>query len=242
MSDRSEIEESVSPTADASLSFRRVRLEALEVFRSVTWAEDGGPIACVWQQKHEPAHVAAYCNLLSHLEALEELLEGGTWCDDVSLSLAFDDGPDSEKLFRFLTTSFLLIDQCFVDCREILQAADGKDLQPASRAFAEFINRVWKHRGSRAKGKASPAFHSCGHHGPYFFEDDAISTPPPPDDCYLSLRHRPAGDCGAVTVVVPSLKAAINRIGEELSSISELLSEPAARGRVEAKWGSVELG
>lgn len=214
--------------------FRDVRKGALVELKRAFRSDDGYQRFCEWQDAHGP-HIAIYCNSLSHAEALEDLLEHGIWCDDIHLVDGFSD--DDDRLFRFYAVAFLVLEACFYDLREIAKTVTtGARLPADADSLMGFINNVWKHRAGEQGLR--PAFHKTHHHGPYLFMDcpgfeDAL----PEDRAYLSIDHEPLEINQPLTLVVPSLYAAMSAFGGAVAHVGRQLEGDQPRASIEAAWG-----
>jgi hypothetical protein len=94
-----------------------------------------------------------------------------------------------------------------------------------------FINNVWKHRAGEQGPR--PAFHKTHHHGPYLFTDcpgfeDAL----PEDRAYLSIDHEPSEINQPLTLIVPSLYAAMSAFGGAVAHVGNGLPLVAWRHRL----------
>jgi hypothetical protein len=186
--------------------------------------------------------VAVYCNVLSHLEAIEELLGGGRWCDDILVTSEFSPDDDLEALFRYYGLTFLGVEECIADLRLIRGAACNSrgrmaKVEPHAEDYMGYINHVWKHRDH--SGLAAE-FHRMHHHGPYLFADHPhYREGLPADGTYVAMGHRtPRHITPPVPLVVPSLIGAMQALGEVVLATSRLLrSDPGARQRVRNVYG-----
>ena len=223
-----------------AVEFLEVRNAALAELDKGALTPAGQWRPCVWQNYRAASHVGPYCNALSHLEALHDLLEHGTWCDDVELSPWLNDADDTEQLFRFYGIVFLAWHELVQDLRLIHGAAlPGKSKSikvPSVDELMGFVNRVFKHRGT-PDGDAS--FHERHHHGPYLFADaPAYAEALPADGQYVAVGQRPrAGARPPLPLVVPSLIDAMRRTSEALRATSSILRHSDARARVIAAYG-----
>ena len=216
--------------------FRAIRADAYEALNRGTRDPDGYEILCVWQDRHDE-HVGIYCNALSHLEPLGDLLEHGAWCDEVAVPAEFvGDECGVEELFRFYSMAFLMLSECLADLRDIARTVrrQAKMTEDAEHLIA-YINRVWKHRES-TQGE-QPPFHKAHHHGPYLFADAVdYQSALPPDGRYIALDHAPTGSDVALPLVVPSLVDAVRSVGAQVEAINTILEDPHARAEVEGAW------
>lgn len=228
-----------SRSSSVLVKFEAVRGEALsELARGARTRTQWRP--CVWQRYRTSIHVAPYCNVLSNLEALDDLVSFGDWCDHVELVPAFDERDEAEMLFRFFGLVLLAWERVESDLRVIRNAAgaanDGKLTQ--TDLFMGFVNRIFKHR-ERGQGRTDTAFHAHHHHGPYLFADArGYQRALPADGCYRALDHRtPTTSATAIPLVLPSLVSAMHALSVSLRSTSSVLANPAARARVESAYG-----
>lgn len=218
--------------------FEVVREGALAELQRAFRADDGYQRFCEWQDAHEP-HIAVYCNSLSHAEALEDLLEHGTWCDDIRIVEGFSE--DDVRLFRFYTVAFLVLEACLCDLREITRAVTkGARLPSDAAALMGFINNIWKHRAGEQGQR--PAFHKTHHHGPYLFADcPGFEAALPEDGAYLSVDHQPSEVNQPLPLVVPSLHVAMSAFGGAVAHVGKQLDGEQARHSIEAAWGDAEF-
>lgn len=219
-----------------TIAFGDVRLAALAELDKGAFTPARQWRPCVWQNYRDASHVGPYCNALSHLKALYELLEHGTWCDSIEIGPCLDDTDEAECLFRFYGLVFLAWHEHVQDLRLIHGAAlpgKGKSAKvPNVDELMRFVNHVYKHRGTR-DGDAS--FHERHHHGPYLFADVPGHDAALPVDGFVAVGHRPRP--GALPLVVPSLVDAMRRTAQALRTTSGILRRPDARARVIASYG-----
>lgn len=229
-------------TSDQEITFQEVRFEALDALRRGMYTPNGNVRPCVWQDYAPSRHVAPYCNVLSHVETLEDLLLSGSWCDDVVLEPTFDESEDTLRLFRWYGLAFLAFEECIADLRLVRHAARSgpKKVEADAESYMGIINVVWKHRDQAHQGGA---FHRMHHHGPYLFADRrGFRTALPPDDVYLALGHpTPSHAHPPVPLVVPSLVTGMRALARVLTSTSSVLRDRAARARVEKEYGAVRF-
>jgi hypothetical protein len=233
-------------TTSAGVRFSVVRVEAVTQLERGLYTTRGNPRPCVWQNYAPSRHKAVYCNVLSHLESLEDLLRNGQWCDDAVLEPAFSETDDCIRLFRYYGLVFLAFEECVADLRLIRGAARGINngskakVEPDAERIMGFVNHVWKHRN--APGQAD-AFHRLHHHGPYLFADcAAFENALPGDGAYLAMGHTtPSNVSPPVPLVVPSLISAMNALRSVLLATSTLLRHREARRRVESQYGTIPL-
>lgn len=212
----------------AAVRFGAIREAASATLSKGSLDPSGEPLLCVVQDQHTE-HVAVYCNLLDHFSALDTHLDLADWSDEIELPAEFDDSAEVELLFRYYTITFLAIEECFMDLRQLATAAGGPRESKKVGAMIGEINRIWKHR-DKDQGSAG-AFHQVHHHGPYYFAD-AGQTPPTPSTA-----------SGAAPLVVPSLAEAAQLLVDWLKALVTYLDgSPAARAKVEQKWSTVPLG
>lgn len=224
-----------------SVEFGLVRADALTALergartRSYQWRP------CVWQLYRPAVHVGPYCNALSHLQALDELLANSSWCDHLELRPELDESEEAEALFRFVGLVLLAWEQVEADLRLIHGAAspgrgNSRDI-PETVPLRGFLNHVIKHRGTPHGDGA--AFHRQHHHGPYLFEDaPQYRRALPSDGAYTALGHRtPATATMGLPLVVPSVVDAMQVLSRALRRTSSLLRDPSARRRVVEKFG-----
>lgn len=216
-------------------TFGEVRVSALGALRAAAWDQDGYPLYCVMQDRHEGLHVGVYCNALSHIEALSELLDYARWCDEHDMRDARGDSDEAERLFRYYTTVFLLIEECHQDLIDIAATADLEQSGPLNR-LTGFVNRVLKHRRSHDHGVVG-GFHVSNHHGPYYFADDpehAIALPA----AYTSINNYGALKSGVATaLLVPSMVDAARALAQAVAVAAADTSTPAALAQIEAEYG-----
>ena len=126
--------------------FGTMRLKARAELHRGMFTRHDNPRPCVWQDYSPSRHDAVYCNVLSHLETLDDLLTRGTWCDDITLHREFRDDDDCMRLFRYYGLVFLGFDQCIADLRTLVTVATGSKKQQKLDARIEsymgFINSV----------------------------------------------------------------------------------------------------
>ena len=230
---------------DEPVCFEAIRENAVSELDRWSRTRVGQWRPCVWQQYREASHVAPYCNVLSHLQALDDLLRFGTWCDHVELTAWTDDSDEAEMVFRYYGIVFLLWEELVADLRIIGGAA--KTGKPTKRKLSTteplmaFINHTWKHRISSLR--AGRPFHVSHHHGPYVFADvpgylDAL----PSDGAYAALDHRPPlGTMGPLMLVVPSITLAMKDLGRALLETSSLLRDASSRQKVIDVYGARRL-
>ena len=231
----------MSSDASTDRNFRGVRADAFEALNEGLRDSDGYPLLCTWQDQHAD-HVGIYCNALSHLDALSDLLLYGQWCDDIVLQAKFTDDERVERLLRFYSIVFLILCECLTDMRNIVQTVSPRaKLVGDAEALMGYVNRVWKHRV--ASHGAGVPFHKSHHHGPYLFADSLNFAAALPDDGrYFGLGHTPAPGDGPMPLVIPSLVKAIRVVGVQVLEVSTLLEDADARGKVELAWTSGEVG
>ncbi len=226
------------------MRFQTVRLDALKQLRRGLYTAYGNPRPCVWQKYAQSAHDALYCNVLSHLQALEDLLNDGLWCDQVLLGSDFTLDDDVEGLFRYYGLAFLAFEECVADLRLVRGAAapgqSGRKakVEEGAEVYMDYINHVWKHRGQN--GRAA-AFHRVHHHGPYLFADHPrYREALPADGNYVAMGHStPQYVAAPVSLVVPSLTGGMRALGGVLLATSKLLrNDPHARQRVRSVYGT----
>ncbi|GAB3176019.1 hypothetical protein GCM10027059_50240 [Myceligenerans halotolerans] len=226
--------------------FESVRTGSLAALRRAFRDEDGYERYCEWQDGHD-SHVAIYCNAMSNVKALEDLLQHGTWCDDVELveGLTVEDDPfdasqaNDDRLFRYYTQAFNDLAPCLTDLRTIANSTKAAKLPIEADSILGFINNVWNHR-SREQGQR-PAFHKTHHHGPYVFADcPGYEAVLPADGVYLAIDHSPSKTTQPVPLVVPSLRAAMSAFGTAIAHIDNRLKDEQARSAVEAEWGEAK--
>jgi hypothetical protein len=228
------------------VQFSVVRVEAVTQLERGLYTTQGNPRPCVWQNYAPSRHKAVYCNVLSHLESLEDLLRSGGWCDEAILEPVFSEADDSIRLFRYYGLVFLAFEECVADLRLIRGAARGTESRSKVKVEADaemlmgFLNHVWKHRN--APGQAD-AFHRLHHHGPYLFADCAgFEAALPIDGAYVAMGHTtPPHVPPPVPLVVPSVVLAMKALSEVLLATSTLLRHRGARRRVESKYGTIPL-
>ena len=129
-------------------SFKEVRIAALAALQKSAWDADGYPIYCVMQDRHEDVHVGVYCNALSHIEVLSEHLDNATWCDGIKMHNARGESEDAERLFRYYTTVFLIMEECRQDLMDIGKTVSLRR-QDALDGIATFTNKMLNHRPSQ---------------------------------------------------------------------------------------------
>lgn len=215
--------------------FSEVRADAFEVLGRGTRDEDNYDLLCVMQDRHE-RHVGIYCNALSHITALSDLLEHGAWCDDVTMRPEFVDDIGHDKLFRYYSTAFLLLGECLADLRYISRIVQSQgQLTHDAGQLMGFINRVWKHR--ETPQGTQPAFHRAHHHGPYLFADSPeYESGLPKDGRYMAIGHNHVDTREPLPLVVPSMVTAVRSVGAQVAAINQLLGNATARARVESAW------
>lgn len=223
-----------------SVEFAEVRRPALAELDKGARTTSGQWSPCVWQGYRNACHVGPYRNTLSHLEALHDLLEHGTWCDHVVVVPWVADDNNDERLFRCYGLVFTAWSELVQDLRLIHGAAlTGKQMQAKAGGVEElmgFVNHNFKHR-NRTDG--STAFHQRHHHGPYLFADaSGHETALPSDGRHVALAHLPPAEPPAhVPFVVPSLVDAMRNTSRALRQTSGVLREPDPRARVVGAYG-----
>ncbi|MCU1400762.1 MAG: hypothetical protein JWN62_3871 [Acidimicrobiales bacterium] len=208
------------------MRFEQIRLDALDRLSAFATAP------CDWQEAPPAGHKAVYCNLVSNLDTLMDLLRYGIWCDDIEVPGAAlpANGDEAEQLFRYLGLAFLAVDQVVMDTRDVWKAV-GKACELAGRRLdgqlMARINHIWKHRGA---SDGTRTMHRDHHHGPYVFLDaqPVAATLP-------SGADWPAVGPGAV-LTVPSLPDAIGTLEELISYTDSHLREDGPRDRVARKY------
>ena len=125
---------------DEPVCFEAIRENAVSELDRWSRTRVGQCRPCVWQQYREASHVAPYCNVLSHLQALDDLLRFGTWCDHVELTAWTDDSDEAEMVFRYYGIVFLLWEELVADLRIIGGAA--KTGKPTKRKLSTSIHRL----------------------------------------------------------------------------------------------------
>ncbi|MGX5695715.1 hypothetical protein ACWKWP_05900 [Agromyces soli] len=216
-------------------SFGEVRLAALAALRTSAWDANGYPLYCAMQDRHEHLHVGVYCNALSHIEALSEQLDYARWCDDLDMAVARGDSEDAEKLLRFYTTVFLLMEECHQDLVDIAATAGLEQKGPLD-GLKGFVNNVLKHRRSHDHGVVG-GFHVSNHHGPYYFADDAEhgAVLPP---TYTSIENYGALKSGAVSaLLIPSLVDSAAALAHAVAVAETETSTSAALAQIETEYG-----
>lgn len=222
----------------APSTFEAIRLQAVVNLRRVAFHEEYGPVFCKWQVEGE-VDVAAYCNVNTYLETLDDLLEHGQWVDDVSMDDVLSDEA-AERLFRFNGLVLLVVGEILADLRLMHQNAETKDkLGPAANHLLGFINEIWKHRGGSGTGKKlGRVFHRDIHHGPYYFGDAAGDVLPQVAGTLLSVNNLGVSSSDMSGVLVPSLITSTQILGEEIEKVGRCLDDPNCRQRLESVWGS----
>jgi hypothetical protein len=227
---------------DEPVCFEAIRENAVSELDRWSRTRVGQWRPCVWQQYREASHVAPYCNVLSHLQALDDLLRFGTWCDHVELTAWTDDSDEAEMVFRYYGIVFLLWEELVADLRIIGGAATtGKSTKrklSTTEPLMEFINRTWKHRSTPLR--AGRPFHASHHHGPYVFTDvPGYRAALPADGAYAALDHHPSpGTTGPLVLVVPSITLAMTDLGRAMVETSSLLRDVSARQKVIDVYGA----
>lgn len=219
----------------ATVAFAHVRVAALAELDKGAFTAAGQWRPCVWQGYRDASHVGPYCNTLSHLEALHDLLEHGTWCDPIVLGPWLDDSGDAEWVFRYYGLVFLAWHDHVQDLRLIQGVARPGKAKSAKVSSVDelmgLVNHVYRHRGTP---DGDQSFHERHHHGPYLFADvpghEAVL---PADRRYVAVGHRPpVGAVPPVPLVVPSLVGVMRRTSQALRSTSSILRQADARNRV----------
>ena len=219
--------------------FKEVRGEALEALYQGTHRQDE-LLMCEWQNRHV-SHVGVYCNALSHMDSVADLLAHGAWCDELTVPLTFVDDHDADRLFRFYSLVMLMLSECLTDLRNIAQAVDRRArLEPQAHELMGYINSVWKHRNTDQGEQQS--FHGHHHHGPYLFADGGQDVSAlAPDGRYVALGHVPSRGTGPAPLVVPSLTSAVRAVGDQVHALSDVLEVAEARAKVESAWKTADI-
>lgn len=216
-------------------SFGEVRTAALAALQGPAWDADGYPIYCVMQDRHEDVHVGVYCNALSHVEALSEHLDYARWCDDVEMHEAQGDSEAADRLLRFYTTVFLLLEECHQDLVDIAATAGLRSADPLN-IIKGFVNTVLKHRRSHDHGVIG-GFHVSNHHGPYYFADDPQHEAALPAS-YTSTKNYGALKSGEVSaLLIPSMVEATRALGQAVAVAAAETATPAAMKLIETEYG-----
>lgn len=201
--------------------------------------QESVPIPCRWHEWTAPdCHVGVFCNLVSHLEALRDLLTHGTWCDEYLLPEGWTTPNDAmvEPIISHMTLAFLIWEPLAEDYRNLHSMAPGGETSISRTSeLRGWINQVLKHR------HRGNVHHRVHHHGPYLFEDhpnneDYERDSEPTISRNGELQH--SDGRAWARVVVPSLISAITTLAEMTAAIDErLTTDPAAAARIEAAYG-----
>lgn len=217
------------------VTFQEVRLEAWDELHSTIWGNDANPIYCTMQERHAELHIGVYCNALSHVEALNELLLLADWCDDIEMRANQADEVDSERLLRLYSIVFLLIEECHQDLIDISTTVGfepPKTLMPVKA----FVNNVLKHRRTKSRGVVG-GFHVSNHHGPYFFADDPDHSTDLPSEL-TSIDNFGELSAGTVAaVLMPSLVTTVAALADAIVALAAATGTPEASKKIEQEYG-----
>lgn len=135
-------------------------------------------LPCNWHP--DDAHHAVACNLVAHLDTLDDLFTNATWCDGIDMAdpAISTDGRD-EQIYRLYGIVFVMIDQAIYDLRLVADAVDSGLHAYVKKLTGQMmgrINTIWKHR-NRANDE-NRVMHIHHHHGPYAFADAGATAEP----------------------------------------------------------------
>lgn len=232
-----------------TLHFGNVRWSALSALRrgcfepDYSLAEPASAILCRWQEDSD-SHIGLFCNLVSNLESLDDLLSKAKWCDDFEVPLGWAEPFSVDELLRLYGIIFLVWEQTVEDYDDLLKVGlmprrEVKAYDARAGSLKALINNVFKHRHHRSTG----GWHRAHHHGPYLFDDNSANARVERDAEPTVSVERPApGKKDYTRLVVPSLVSAMESLGRLQSITDAMLTDDDSRARVVATWGDLADG